>query len=97
MSPLTHHVSRSTWYVLAVIYLSMFAAVLSTMLYANHVAEQNSRRWCGVLRIYHQSAKDNPPPATQYGRDILAQLEQLYADFHCDRVPEPGRAEGGLP
>lgn len=89
MSPLTHHISRSTWYVLAVIYLSMFAAVLSTMLYANYVAEQNNRRWCGVLRIYHNAAQTGPQPATQYGKDILAQLEQLYADFHCDTVGEP--------
>jgi len=95
MSPLTHHVSRSTWYVLAVIYLSLFGAVYACFVYADHVAEQNSRRWCGVLRIYHDAAKTNPAPATQYGRDILAQLEQLYADFHCDQVPGPDRAEGG--
>lgn len=95
--PLTHAFSRSTIYVLLVIFIALLGGIGLSIWYANRVADQNNRRWCGVLRIYHQSAKDNPPPATQYGRDILAQLEQLYADFHCDRVPEPGRAEGGLP
>lgn len=89
MSPLTHRISRSTWYILVVIYVSMFAAVLATVLYANRVADQNNRRWCGVLRVYHEAYQQNPPPTTQRGRDIQAQLEQLYADFRCDSVRSP--------
>lgn len=97
MSPLTHHISRSTWYVLIVIYVSMFALTAASIYISQHAAEQSNRRWCGVLRVYHEAAKTNPAPATQYGRDILAQLEQLYADFHCDQMPGPDRAEGGTP
>lgn len=89
MSPLTHHVSRSTWYVLAVIYLSLFGAVFACFVYADHVADQNNRRWCGVLRVYHDAYRQNPPPPTQLGRDIQQQIEQLYADFRCDTVREP--------
>lgn len=92
--PLTGAVSRQTWYVLAVVYVSMFAMSLVNILYTNHVAEQSNRQWCGVLRIYHDAAQTNPPPASQYGRDILAQLEQLYTDFHCASVSKP-QVEGG--
>lgn len=93
--PLTHRISRSTWYLLALIFASQVALTVASVLWSAHVAEESNRRWCGVLRVYHEAAAANPAPATQYGKDILAQLEQLYADFHCDRVPEPGRAEGG--
>lgn len=86
MSPLTHRISRSTWYVLVVIYVSMFAAVAATMIYTNHVAQVNAQKWCGVLRVYHDAYQHNPPPPTQLGKDIQAQLEGLYADFHCDKI-----------
>lgn len=89
MSPLTHRISRSTWYVLVVIYVSMFAAVAATMLYTNKVAQDTSRQWCGVLRIYHDAYANNPEPPTQLGKDIKAQLEALYVDFHCATVGKP--------
>ncbi|HEY7043261.1 MAG TPA: hypothetical protein VH419_06295 [Nocardioidaceae bacterium] len=98
--PLTHPVSRSTWYILAVVYASMFLAVLGNMLYTNHVAEQsvqrsrqqaelNDQRWCGLLEKYREAYSSNPAPTTQLGRDIRAQLEQLYEDFRCASVSKP--------
>lgn len=91
--PLTHRFSKSTVYVLVVIFLTVLGATAVNIAYTNRVAQDTNRRWCGVLRVYHEAAAANPAPTTQYGKDILAQLEQLYADFHCDRVPAPGRAE----
>lgn len=87
--PLTHGISRSTVYVLVVIYLSMFTALAAIILYTNHVAEQNDRRWCGILRVYHDAYAHNPPPPTQLGRDIQVQLERLYVDFGCASVSKP--------
>lgn len=87
--PLTHRISRSTWYILAVVYASMFLAVLGNMLYTNHVADQTNRRWCGVLRVYHDAYARNPAPETQLGKDIKAQIEQLYTDFDCATVGKP--------
>lgn len=95
MSPLTHRFSRSTVYVLVVIFLTVLGATAVNIAYTNRVARETNSKWCGVLRVYHEAARSNAAPATQYGRDILAQLEELYAEFRCDRVPEPGRAEGG--
>lgn len=100
MSPLTHGVSRSTVYVLIMIYVSMFAATAANILYTNHVdaqsgrraaqqAEQSDRRWCGLLAKYREAYAENPEPPTQLGKDIKAQLLQLYADFRCDTVPKP--------
>jgi hypothetical protein len=86
--PLTH-VSRSTWYVLVAIYVSMFAMTMASVQYTRWSADQNNRRWCGVLRVYHEAYQLNPPPSTQAGRDIQAQLEQLYTDFHCASAREP--------
>lgn len=91
--PLTHPISRSTWYVLVVVYLSMFLAVGVCIIYTNHVAVENNRRWCGILRVYHQAYAQNPPPPTQLGRDIQAQLESLYEDFGCASVSKP-QSEG---
>ena len=87
--PLTHPVSRSTWYMLAIIYASILAMVGISIWYTSYTADQNNRKWCGVLRVYHDAYTSNPPPTTQAGRDIQRQLEQLYAEFHCAEVREP--------
>lgn len=89
MSPLTHSVSRSTWYLLAAIYVSMLAVVAVAIVYTNHVADQNNARWCGILRAYHDAYAGNPAPTTPAGKDIRDQLEQLYSDFGCATVREP--------
>lgn len=86
--PLTHGISRSTLYILVMIYVSMLAVVGAGIWYTNHTAEQNNRRWCGTLRVFHD-AYASSPPTTRAGRDIRAQLEQLYADFRCDTVRKP--------
>lgn len=91
--PFTRAVSRSTWYLLVAIYLSMFAAVGTTMIYTNHVAGESNRRWCGILAVYHNAYAQNPAPPTQLGRDIQTQLETLYTDFDCASAGNP-RSEG---
>jgi hypothetical protein len=88
VSPLTHGISRSTWYLMTLIFVSMLALTVWNVWYTNHVAEQSSRRWCGTLAVFHRSYGQNPPQ-TQSGRDIRAQLDQLYSDFHCDTVAKP--------
>lgn len=89
MSPLTHPVSRSTWYLLLVIFASQLALTLASVMWSSHVADQNNRRWCGILAAYHDAYAGNPPPTTPVGRDIRDQMEQLYTDFQCASVSEP--------
>lgn len=86
--PLTHAVSRSTWYLLVVIYVSLLAVVFVGIWYTNYTSDQSNRRWCGTLGVFHRSYEQNPPQ-TQAGKDIRAQLDELYADFRCDTVGKP--------
>jgi hypothetical protein len=88
MSPLTHGISRSTLYILVMIYVSLLAVVAAGIWYTNYTAEQNNRRWCGTLAVFHHSYQENPPPPGA-GRDIRRQLDQLYTDFHCASVSKP--------
>lgn len=86
--PLTHRISRSTWYLLAIIYASMLAVVAAGIWFTSYTADQSNRRWCGTLGVFHRSYEQNPPQ-TQAGKDIRAQLDELYADFRCDTVGKP--------
>jgi len=87
--PLTHGFSRSTVYVLLVVFVALLGGIGLSIYHTNRVAAESNRRWCGVLRVYHDAYANNPEPPTQLGRDIKAQLEDLYADFHCDTVSKP--------
>lgn len=86
---LTHRFSRSTVWVLLMVFAAVLGGTGLNIYYTNLVAQQSERRWCGVLAVYHQAYADNPPPATQAGQDIKTQLEQLYRDFDCATVPKP--------
>lgn len=87
--PLTHPVSRSTWYVLAGIYASMIALAVASVMWSAHVAEQSNRQWCGVLGVFHEAYARNPQPPTSRSGDIQSQLERLYVDFDCASVSKP--------
>jgi len=74
--------SRPTWYFLVVIYLSMFALVVGTMLYTNYVAEENNRKWCHLLVTLDESYSSTPP-VSALGRKIAADIHGLRADLKC--------------
>lgn len=87
--PLTHPISRSTVYLLIIIYASMLALTTASVMWSSYVADQSNRRWCGVLRIYHEAYATNAEPPTQLGRDVKVQMEQLYDEFRCASVKKP--------
>lgn len=89
MSPIAHGVSGPVLYLLTMVYVSILAVVGAGIWYTNYSADQNNRRWCGILRVYHEAYATNPPPPTQLGLDIQKELERLYAEFHCDSVGDP--------
>lgn len=82
MSPLTHRVSRSTVYVLVVIYLSMAAMVAASILYSNYVSRVNEQKWCHLLVTLDSSYRANPPQ-TPAGRNVAADIHRLLADLRC--------------
>lgn len=98
--PLTHGFSRSTAYVLLMVFAALLGGTALNIYYTNYVAEQSKRqyreiteqgdrRWCGLFGVYHDAYAQNPAPPTQLGKDIQAQLEALYVEFHCASVPKP--------
>lgn len=81
--------ARSTWYLVTLVFVSFVALTGWNVWYTNHVAQEGNSRWCGTLRVYHDAYASNPPPPTQLGKDIQAELERLYRDFRCDTVRKP--------
>lgn len=58
---------------------------------ADHAVRKSEQRWCAILAIYHDAYKNQPPPPTQTGRDVVFQLERQYTEFHCERASRKGR------
>jgi hypothetical protein len=81
--PLTHKVSRSTWYVLVVIYLSMFAAVAATMIYSKHVADSDTRKFCAVVITLDNTYK-RTPPQTAAGKQVAVDMANLRQSLGCN-------------
>lgn len=50
----------------------------------------SDQRWCTVFNILLEAADDNPPPATQYGRDQLKAFRELHKEFGCQGTRQGG-------
>lgn len=88
MSPLTHRISRSTWYLLAAIYVSMFALTVANVFYTNRVAETNARKWCALLVTLDETYQ-RQAPQTAPGRQVAADIHQLRTDIRCAAKTTP--------
>lgn len=86
MVPLTHGISRSTWYLLVVIYVSLFALAFANMWYTNRVAEQNTRKWCNLLVTLDEAYQEHPPQ-TEAGQRAARDIHQLRTEFDCRTRP----------
>jgi hypothetical protein len=85
--PLTHRpFSRSTWYVLAVIAATQFLMIIGGILYTNHVAQANSRKWCTLLTTL-DAAYRQTPPQTPTGQQVASDIHALRADLRCPDHP----------
>lgn len=81
--PLTHRpFSRSTWWLLAIICASQFAMVIGGILYTNHVAEANSRKWCAFLTTLDDAYQQNKPQSPT-GRQLATDIHNLRHDLRC--------------
>ena len=80
--PLTHRVSRSTWYLLLVIYTSMMAMALGSIVYANHVATRSAQQWCSVINTIDDAYRAQPP-TTPTGKKIAAEMHELRTNLRC--------------
>lgn len=83
--PLTHRpFSRSTWWLLVVICASQFAMVIGGILYTNHVAAENARKWCNLLVTLDEAYQANPPPSA-IGKRVASDIHNLRTDLRCVR------------
>lgn len=74
-----------TWRGWQVLVACLLAAVLSAataMVYANRVARDSERRWCGIV-VAQDDAYRQQPPSTPAGRNIAEALSRLRSDFGC--------------
>jgi hypothetical protein len=83
--PLTHRpFSRSTWYLLVVIFVSQFAMVVGGILYTNYMVQ----KFCEEIVLVDEAYKQPLPPGIPNSptRQKLAQANRkLRADLHCDK------------
>jgi hypothetical protein len=68
-----------------VLFACLVAAILSAgtaMAYANRVARESERKWCGVVSTMDDAYRTSPP-STPAGRRIARDIAQLREDFGC--------------
>jgi hypothetical protein len=86
--PLTHKISRSTWYLLVILYVSMFAAVSVAIFYTQHAVRTTEKKFCTIV-VLSDEAYRQPPPRTFTPDQIKARqqaaetMHKLREDLKC--------------
>ncbi|MFG1847764.1 hypothetical protein [Micromonospora carbonacea] len=70
------------WQVLVACLIAAVVSAVSSMAYANRVARESERRWCGIV-VAQDDAYRQQPPITAAGRNIAEALAGLRRDFGC--------------
>lgn len=87
--PLTHRpFSRSTWYLLVVIFVCQFAMVVAGMLYTSYSTTQSARKFCQLIILSDDAYKQPLPPGIPNSptrQKLAAANHKLRADLHCDK------------
>ena len=78
------NVPRAMWYLLLVIYVSMFAFTVVSLLYTDHVATQNEQKWCHLLSTL-DTAYSQTPPKTESGVRVAADVHKLLEQLNCGK------------
>ena len=73
---------RRSWDLLAVSFLCAFLAAAASMIYANKVARDSQRQWCGVVTTLDDAYKATPPQ-TPAGVKIARDIKRLRTKFDC--------------
>jgi hypothetical protein len=73
---------RLSWHMMVVSFVCAFLAAAAAMLYANRVAAESERKWCGVV-VTLDDAYRVTPPQTPTGRQIAADVRRLRGEFGC--------------
>jgi hypothetical protein len=91
--PLTHMRPHEKWStetkkIVFGLIVSMLALTIANVFITVTTTDLNNRKWCGILSLYHDTYRDNPP-TTPTGQAFRDQLEPLYRDFKCASAARP--------
>lgn len=73
---------RRSWELLAVSFVCAFLAAGGSMIYANRVARESERKWCGIVATLDDAYRVTPP-RTPAGQKIAADIHRLRSEFGC--------------
>lgn len=83
------HFTKTTWYVLLMVYVSFIAMALAGVAYTNHVAAkerasaaENDHKWCRLLTVL-DDAYNQAPPQTPTGKRVATEVHTLRVELHC--------------
>ena len=75
---------RRSWDLLAVTLVCTFLAAGLSMIYANKVARDSERKWCGIVSTMDDAYRVTPPQ-TPAGKKIAKDIRRLRDQFGCPR------------
>lgn len=73
---------RRSWDLLAVSFVCAFLAAASSMLYANKVARDSQRQWCGIVTTLDDAYRERPPQSPA-GVQMAQDIRRLRGEFGC--------------
>lgn len=76
--------NRKPWYSFLMIYVSMAALGVGSVLYSHHVAQESEKKWCSLIGTLNEGySRGNP--TTPIGQKLKSDFAALNRDLGCDR------------
>jgi hypothetical protein len=75
-------IPRRVLYALVAICVSVVGVGAGAVLYADHVATESNRKWCGIMSTL-DDAYVQARPTTSAGQKIAREIHRLRTDFGC--------------
>ena len=74
--------TRVGLYTLILLFFTVIVIGINSIWYANHVAQQNNRKWCSLV-VTMDDAYRQQPPTSPTGRKVAADMAALRRQFGC--------------
>lgn len=75
-------VPRKAVVALTIAWFVLFILVIGSYQYANFVDRRSNRHWCGIVTLFNESYKQEPP-TTATGKVLEVEFRHLEEDFSC--------------
>lgn len=66
-------------------FIVMLIMTGSSIQWANYIDRRSNQRWCGLVSLFNQAYRDNPP-TTILGKDIAIEMLNIQRDFSCKKT-----------